>query len=351
MPAEFATHAGCWLLLPARPDVWRAMAQPAQHALSALAVAIAQFEPVTVGAPAAYYATARRLLPAPIRVVEITSDDVWVRDTGPTFVTHPDGSVRGVQWQFNAWGGSLGGLYTSWEQDSLVAEKILEIERVERYVAPFVLEGGSIHVDGQGTLLTTKECLLNPNRNPHLGQTQLEHLLQDYLNIRHIIWLDQGLVGDETDGHIDNIACFARPGEVILAWTENPTHPQYAVVQAADVALRAARDAAGRTLRIHHLPLPEPMFVTASEAAGVHPSTTAIPRPANAPLTASYVNFYLTNGGVVFPLFDQAQADQQALQTLRTIFPERKLIGVPSRELLLGGGNIHCLTQQQPLGR
>ena len=156
MPGEFEPHAGCWMLWPERPDNWRLGAKPAQRAFAAVAGAIARFEPVTVCASRAQFPNARHMLPAHIRLVEMSSDDAWMRDCGPTFVRNDQGIVRGVSWQFNAWGGLNGGLYFPWDQDALVARKVLEIERLDCYRANFVLEGGSIHVDGQGTAITTE---------------------------------------------------------------------------------------------------------------------------------------------------------------------------------------------------
>jgi agmatine deiminase len=173
MPAEFAPHVGTWMLWPQRPDNWRLGAKPAQKAFAAVASAITQFEPVTVGVNHAQYQNARSLLPPEVRVVELSSNDAWMRDIGPTFVT--DGkTVRGVDWIFNAWGGLYNGLYFPWDLDEAVAGKVLEIERVPRYKAPLVLEGGSIHVDGEGTCITTEECLLSPGRNPDLSQAEIE---------------------------------------------------------------------------------------------------------------------------------------------------------------------------------
>ena len=166
MPGEFEPHSGCWMLWPERPDNWRLGAKPAQQAFVALAAAIAESEPVTMGVSAHQFGNARRLLPAQVRVIELSHDDAWMRDVGPTFLVNDRGGRRGVDWPFNAWGGLIGGLYFPWDQDDAVAQKVLEIEGNERYRAPVILEGGAIHVDGQGTLITTEECLLDPNRNP-----------------------------------------------------------------------------------------------------------------------------------------------------------------------------------------
>ena len=242
-----------------------------------------------------------------------------------------------------------GGLYFPWDQDSLVAAKVLEIERADRYRAPLVLEGGSFHVDGQGTLLTTRECLLNRNRNPHLTRKQIEALLKTYLNVHKVVWLDKGVVMDETDGHVDNLCCFVKPGEVLLTWTDDPDDPQYEISRQALAMLSAETDARGRPLIVHKIHQPDPMVVSAAECAGLDASQTAKPRRAGDHLAASYVNFYIANGGIVMPLFDDAH-DRTARDLLARLFPDRKVVGVRSREILLGGGNIHCITQQIPMG-
>lgn len=350
MPGEFEAHSGCWMLWPERSDNWREAARPAQHAFVAVARAIATFEPVTVGASGAHYQVARRLLPEHIRVLELSHDDSWMRDTGPTFVVNQGGAVRGVHWRFNAWGGLNGGLYFPWDQDELVARKVLEIERYARYRAPLINEGGALHVDGEGTALVTEECLLNPNRNPGLSRAQLEGHLRDYLGVSQVIWLGRGVINDETSGHIDNLACFVRPGEVCLGWTDNRRDAQYAVSRDAWQRLQDARDARGRRLKVHKLPMPRPLTLRATEAAGVVPREGSRARNAGERLAASYVNFYIANGGIVMPLLDVA-VDATAAARLKRLFPGRKVLGVPAREILLGGGNIHCITQQVPLAR
>jgi agmatine deiminase len=298
---------------------------------------------------AGQYENARARLDDPrIRVVEISSDDAWVRDTGPTFVIDDQGSVRGVDWTFNAWGGLDGGLYASWVRDDQVASKILEVERCDRYrTEGFVLEGGSIHVDGEGTLITTEECLLNRNRNPQLSREQIETVLREHLAVDTIIWLPEGLYNDETDGHVDNFCCFVRPGEVLLAWTDDPADPNYPRCQAALRVLEQARDARGRSLQVHKLPIPGPLYATAEECAGVDRVAGSQPRDPSVRLAGSYVNFLIVNGGIIAPRFDDPK-DAEAEAILRRVFPEHEVVMVPGREILLGGGNIHCITQQQP---
>jgi agmatine deiminase len=349
MPAEFEPHAGCWMLWPERADNWREAARPAQHAFVGVATAIAQFEPVSVGASAAHYAIARALLPEQVRVVELAHDDSWMRDVGPTFVVNARGAVRGVDWHFNAWGGLNGGLYFPWDQDDLVARKVLEIEIRDRYRPAIINEGGAIHVDGEGTVLVTEECLLNANRNPSLSREQIEAQLRDYLGVSQVIWLGKGVFNDETDGHIDNLACFVRPGEVVLGWTDNERDVQHAISTDAWERLRDAVDARGRRLKVHKLPMPRPLSITGKEAAGVVSREGTKARPAGERLAGSYVNFYIANGGIVMPLLD-SRTDKVAAAKLKRLFPERRVLGVPAREVLLGGGNIHCITQQVPAG-
>jgi len=347
MPAEWEPHAGTWMLWPERPDNWRANAGPAQAAFAAVAAAIAKSEPVTMGVSADQFAAARAALPAGVRVVEISSNDAWMRDVGPSFVVDRRGRVRGIDWQFNAWGGKAGGAYANWELDDQVAAKVLEIESTSRYRAPFILEGGAIHVDGQGTLLTTEECLLNPNRNPGLRRGQIESLLERYLGVREIVWLGRGVFNDETDGHVDNLCCFVRPGEVALTWCDNPDDPQYDISRAAFEVLAKAKDARGRKIRIHKLMQPGPLYMSEAEAAGIERSVDCKVRRAGDRLAGSYVNFYIANRHIVMPLLDP-RTDRAARAAIARLFPRRKVIGVPSREILLGGGNIHCITQQQP---
>ena len=349
MPAEWEPHLGCWMLWPERSDNWRNGAVPARHAFTAVAAAIAQGEPVSVCASPSQYVTAREVLDPAIRVIEMTSNDSWIRDCGPTFVVDDQGHVRGIDWKFNAWGGLAGGLYFPWDQDDLVGEKVLELENDDRYAPDFVLEGGSIDVDGQGTVLTTEQCLLNPNRNPGMSREQVERYLWDYLGARTVLWLEHGVYRDETSGHIDNFCRFVAPGEVMLTWTDDPSDPQHAISCAALERLRGMRDARGRVLTVHKLHQPAPVLISAEEAAGVEKAPGTLPRQAGDRLAASYVNCYIANDVVVMPCFDDAQ-DARAQQTLARLFPTRRVVTVPGREILLGGGNIHCITQQQPLG-
>lgn len=350
MPAEWEPHIGCWMLWPERSDNWRNGAKPAQHAFAAVAAAIAEGEPVSVCVSPTHYVVAREMLDPGIRLVEMTSNDSWIRDCGPTFVVNDAGEVRGIDWKFNAWGGLEGGLYFPWDQDDLVGEKVIELERDDRYAPEFVLEGGSVDVDGEGTLLTSEECLLNPNRNRGMARDQIEQYLRDYLSVETVLWLEKGVHLDETDGHVDNLCRFVAPGEVVLTWTDDRGDPQYEISAAALEKLQTMRDARGRSLKVHKLHQPDLVLITAEEAAGVDKVHGTYPRRAGDRLAASYVNFYVGNGIVVAPCFSDAN-DEPARRKLAEIFPGRRVIIVPAREVLLGGGGIHCITQQEPLGR
>jgi agmatine deiminase len=195
--------------------------------------------------------------------------------------------------------------------------------------------------------LVTEECLLNANRNPNLSREQIEEQLRAYLGVTQVIWLGKGVFHDETDGHIDNLACFVRPGEVVLGWTDNKRDVQYAISLDAWERLNDARDAQGRRLKVHKLPMPRPLSISDKEAAGLIAREGTKARPAGDRLAGSYVNFYIANGGIVMPLLD-ARTDKLAVAKVRRLFPDRRVVGVPAREVLLGGGNIHCITQQVP---
>jgi agmatine deiminase len=347
MPAEWAPHAGCWMIWPERSDNWRLGAKPAQQAFVRVASAIARYEPVTMLVSARQFANARALLPENVRVVEASTDDSWMRDVGPSFLLGPHGQLAGVDWPFNAWGGLKAGLYFPWDLDDQVAAKVLQLERARRWRAPLVIEGGAIHVDGEGTVLVAEQCVLNENRNEDVTRQDMERMLKDYLGVSHVIWLGQGVPGDETDGHIDNLACFVRSGVVLLSWCDDPADPHYAVSRDAEARLLGARDAKGRALTVERIPMPTPMFITEDEAAGVDATATGMNRAAGERLAASYVNFYIAKGAIIAQSF-AVETDAAARDVLARLFPGRDIVMVPAREILLGGGNIHCITQQQP---
>ena len=353
MPGEFEPQECIWMLWPHRPDNWRDGAKPAQKAYADVARGIAQFEPVIVGVNPEDYAAAHYVLAGEenILVVEMTSDDSWIRDCGPTFVVNDDGDVRAVHWHFNAWGGLVDGLYFPWDQDALVGCKVADLAGVDRYRPDsFVLEGGSIHVDGEGTVMTTEMCLLSEGRNPELSKEQIENYLCEYLGVDKVIWIKDGIDPEETNGHIDDVACFVRPGEVACIWTDDEDNPFYEATHAAYDTLSQATDAKGRQLKVHKLTMPkEPTYMTQEEVDAIDVVEGTIPRTTEDVCIASYMNFLIGNDFVLVPQYDD-EYDEMALQQVQEMFPEREVVGAPTREVVYGGGNIHCITQQQPVG-
>lgn len=349
MPAEWERQDGCWIIWPERPDNWRLGGKPAQEAFVRVAEAIGQTVPVTVLVSASQYGNARHQLPEEIRLIEMSNDDSWIRDSGPTFVLNDRGDVRGVDWDFNAWGGLVDGLYFPWDKDDQVARKVLEIAGCDRYKAPFVLEGGSIDVDGEGTVLTTEECLLSEGRNPDMTKEEIEQGLGDYLGVEKVIWLPYGVYLDETNGHVDNFCRFIEPGKVMLTWTDDESDPQYERSAAALEVLERETDAKGRKLEVVKIHQPGPIFISAEESGGVDAIDGTLPREEGDRLAGSYVNSYIGNDTVVLPVFDDVH-DEAAISAYKEAFSPRTVVTVPGREILLGGGNVHCITQQQPAG-
>lgn len=349
MPAEFEEHSGCWMLWPERPDIWRAGAIPAQKLTAEVANIISNFEEVTLGVSATQYFNAKdKVNNNRVRFVEISYDDVWIRDTSAVFLVNSEKNIRGVSWQFNAWGGELEGLYYPWDKDNAIASKMLAIDRIPEYEVDFILEGGGIHTDGEGTLLLVEECVMNPNRNhKKLSKLDVEVLLRDYLNVQKIIWLPRGIVHDETGGHIDNLCCFARPTELLLAWETNTKLPQFSVSNEAYRILSREIDAKGREFTIHKIPMPPPQFITQQEAESFSIGYGGGYRIGGYPLAASYLNFYFANGALILPIFG-IPSDTDIIKLFTKLFPKRKIVPFMCREFLLGGGNLHCLTSQVP---
>ncbi len=347
MPGEFEEQKQVWMIWPERPDNWRCGGKPAQEAFINVAKAIAAFEPVTMLVSNGQYTNARTRLPQEIRVVEMSNDDAWARDSGPTFVINDKGEIRACDWTFNAWGGLVDGLYFPWANDDKIAHKVCELEGIDSYrTEDFVLEGGAIHVDGEGTLITTEMCLLSKGRNPHMSKEEIEDKLKEYLNVDKIIWIKDGIDPDETNGHIDLMACFIRPGEVACSWTDDPGNPFYEVCQAAYKTLSEATDAKGRKLKVWKLTMPkEPTYQKGAET--IDQTENTIPRQNGTICASSYMNFLIVNGGVIVPQYDD-EYDSLALEQLQEMFPERKVVGVRTLEVIYGGGNIHCITQHQP---
>lgn len=366
MPGEFEVHKGCILIWPSRPGSWRNEAREAKKAFAAVIEAIARSEAVFLAARKEDMAEAtnfvnelkRKQIPYPVTVFEAKTDDAWARDIGPTFVVSDKANermVRAVNWEFNAWGGEVDGLYASWKLDNAFAKAFSAWQGYECYdAAPFVLEGGSIHSDGEGTVLVTASCLLSKGRNPELSKKQIEEKLKAYLGAEKILWLPRGIYLDETNEHVDNVCAFLKPGEVILAWTDNEDDPQYVLSKACLDYLESECDAKGRKLVIHKLPIPDvPICVTKEELEGYCFEEGEDTREEGERLAASYVNFYFSNGAVVMPEFggENKESDVRAQEIMKKLCPEREIIAVDARDILTGGGNIHCITQQIPEGR
>lgn len=358
MPAEYERHHGCIMIWPKRPGSWIYGAKKAREVFAQIAAAINESEQLYMLVSKEQLDNARSLLPESIHIIEMDSDDAWARDTCPTFVVSGDYNepydkriVRGINWEFNAWGGSFDGLYTDWSKDNQIAGNFLEITGFDCYdAAPFVLEGGSIHSDGQGTLLVTESCLLSEGRNPKLTKSQIEDRLKAYLNVSKIIWLPAGIYNDETNEHVDNVCAFTAPGEVVLAWTDDKNDPQYEMSNACLEVLNNTTDACGRNIIVRKLPIPaNPVCITEYELNGFEFEDGEDIRVAGERLAASYVNFYIANESVIVPQFDDIN-DKSAIDILSEAFPTRKIIPIYARDIIVGGGNIHCITQQIPDG-
>ncbi len=356
MPAEYAEHDGCLMIFPDRPGSWREDAIPAAEIFAQMIEAISKDERVFVLCNSRVRNRAEQYLSniKNVTLLDIPQDDAWARDTGPTFVVNSQNLVRGIDWQFNAWGGDYDGLYADYEQDNAVAAKFCESLHLDCYDAQhFVLEGGSIHSDGEGTLMVTESCLLSGGRNPQMTKEQISQTLCDYLGGEKVLWLPRGIYNDETNEHVDNVCCFINSAEVLLAWTDDETDPQYPLSKACFEYLNAQTDAKGRKIKIHKLPIPDvPVCFTADDIAGMTFAEGEDQREIGERLAASYVNFYFTNHSILLPQFggDNADSDARALRIVQEACPNRTVIPIPAIELIKGGGNIHCLTQQIPKG-
>ncbi|HXF35786.1 MAG TPA: agmatine deiminase family protein [Actinomycetota bacterium] len=323
-PAEWEPHQACLMAWPTRTrlPMWGELFEEAERDYAAVASAIVDFEPVVMVVDPDQERRARRMLPSAVELLPLPIDDSWMRDNGPIFVRDDRGRLALVHFRFNAWGEK----FHPYERDADVPRLLAEHFGVRRYVAPFVLEGGSVLVDGEGTLLTTEQCLLHPNRNPDLSRGRLEELLRAYLGAETVIWLGRGHSADrDTDGHIDGIAQYAAPGVVLLLAPADPTDPDHASGADNLRRLRDARDAAGRRF----------------EVVAVDPG---------APSRIPYLNCYLPNGAVIVPVGGGPE-EEAVVARIRAAFPGREVVRVPGRTLMAGGGGPHCITQQVPEGR
>lgn len=353
MPAEFSPHQATIMIWPVRPGSWGKDPHAAQEAFLQVIRTIAQSETVYLLADATHYEEAKAAAGTFSSVLSIESNDAWARDTAPTFVT--DGThIRGVSWRFNAWGGNVDGLYAHWEADDALAAAFCEAQGIPCYDAgDFVLEGGSIHSDGEGTLMVTEACLLSDGRNPQLNRAGIEQRLCSCLGAEKVLWLPRGIYNDETNEHVDNICAFLSPGEVVLAWTDRQDDPQYALSAASLAYLERQTDARGRRLKIHKLPIPDvPVCCSAEDCAAYSFEPGEDTREPGERLAASYVNFYFSNDAVLLPQFggENQHSDRRAAAIMSELCPDRRIVPIDARAILQGGGNIHCITQQIPKG-
>jgi agmatine deiminase len=329
MPAEWEPHERTLIAWPVRLDLWGDGLAQARRDYGAIARAIAAFEPVLMVAPPGARADVRRRCGRGVDVVELPIDDSWIRDSGPIFVKGgAEGDSRaGVDFGFNGWGGK----FLPCDRDDALPAALLGHLGFDRFEAPLVLEGGSVTVDGEGTLITTEQCLLNPNRNPGRGRAEIEVLLGEYLGIEKVIWLPHGLLEDhDTDGHVDNVAAFVEPGRVLLQ-TALPGTPNHERLAENLECLRAATDARGRTVDVVEL---EEL-----------PGTDVRGQPGCVP----YTNLYVANGVVIVPVAgDDPDRDAEVLGMLASVYAPREVVPVPGRMLAEGGGGVHCITQQVP---
>lgn len=323
MPPEWAPHQRMFIEWPVPDPVWARNIGPAREAFAEVARAIARFEPVTVIVNPGESESAQILCGSDVDIVTIAHDDCWVRDNGCTFVIDTESkALSGIHWDFNAWGGK----YPNCGLDRKVPTHLLKILGIPEHSVPMILEGGSIHTNGKDTLLTTAECLLNPNRNTSLMKEEITECLCRMLGVSRVIYLPLGLEGDETDGHVDNIACFLDENTVLIPYTDDKTNPNYERLAAArHTAIEAG-------LKVRDIVQP-PLTIEDGK-----------------PLTLSYVNFVFVNGAVIMPGFggELCGYDELARSQLAALCPDREIVQVMTRDIIRGGGNIHCITQQMP---
>ena len=336
MPAEWHPHAGTWLTWPKDPETWPDRVDQVEQIYFKIIAALAPHETVNVlvddevtGESVRYGCLVTDV--ENVRFHQIPTVDSWIRDYGPNFLVSDNGTAAFNDWIFNAWGNK----YEALKQDDRVPRLLEPILQLPRFAPGIVMEGGAIDVNGNGCVLTTEQCLLNPNRNPQLSRTEIEDYLKSYLGVVNVLWLGDGIVGDDTDGHIDDIARFVSPNMIVCAVEDDPEDANYELLQDNLTRLKQMTDPNGRPFEIVTLPMPG---VVGGESTG----NRNLDR-----LPASYANFYIANNVVLLPVFGHAN-DARALETLQRVFPTRRVIPINAEPLVWGMGTIHCLTQQQP---
>jgi agmatine deiminase len=330
MPAEWEPHQATWLSWPHNLETWPEDLDRVEGALARAVRALAPRETVRINVhDTGHERHVRAVLDdagagGDVRFHHIPTNDAWIRDHGAIFVVS-NGSLAATDWGFNSWGGK----YPPWDLDDRVPQQMADVLGVPRFEADIILEGGSIEVNGRGLLLTTESCLLNPNRNPHLSRPEIEDRLRRFLGVEQILWLRDGIIGDDTDGHIDDLTRFIRHDAVVTVVEEDPGRENYIVLRENLERLQSMRTPDGRPLNIVPLPMPEPVTLRGEQ------------------MPASYANFYVANGVVLVPIFEDPR-DGDALQILARCFPGRDVIPIDCRDVIWGLGALHCLTQQVP---
>jgi len=336
MPAEWRPHAATWLTWPKDPETWPERVPQVEEIFLQMMEALAPHEHVNLlvdDAETESRVRARCTFPGAenIRCIQMPTVDSWIRDYGPNFIINQSGELAYNDWIFNAWGNK----YEALKQDDAIPARLESLLKLPRFEPAIVMEGGSIEVNGSGCVLTTEQCLLNANRNPGLSKEEIERYLKNYLGVGKVLWLGEGIVGDDTDGHIDDIARFVAPNVIVCAVEEDPNDANYDLLQDNLKRLRSMTDIEGRSFEIVTLPMP-----------GVVGGTSTDNRNLDR-LPASYANFYIANNLVLAPVFGHAN-DARALETLQRLFPGRRVVGINCEPLVWGMGTIHCVTQQQP---
>lgn len=359
MPAEFEPQRCVWMVLASNGATWHNGCVPAQRAQVQIAKAINETgTPVRMGVDHRMWFQAEHLFKGlDITLCEMTSDDNWVRDTGAICVKNDStGEVRGVDFRFNAYGGEQHGASMLYAVDDMIARKMLQAEGLDRYRTTFILEGGSLTTDGEGTAIVTESCLLNKNRNPEYTREEIEKVLKEYLGFDKIIWLRSGVDIDEgeTDGHVDDVCAYIGPGEVVTCYTENKENPYYSIFKECYEELCRAKDAKGRVLKVHKIPAAMPFAFTEEEAVnllatqGIGKEPDGHWREEGELAVPSYANFLITNGSIIFPVYG-LDTDEEAVKRMEEICRGRYVIRpVNVHDIALGGGSIHCITQQVP---
>ena len=346
-PFEGNKHKGTIIELPYREDTWRNKALNAIPVFLELVKIISKYEIVyLICHPQIDDSIVNQFKMDNVKILRIPYNDSWARDNTLIFLSDKK-NLKALDFGFNAWGGTVDGLYKNWQDDARLGSNLINYFNCDFINAhDFILEGGSVHSDGEGTILTTEACLLSKGRNGHLSKEEIEKKLLAYFNAQKVIWLPHGIYNDETNEHVDNVACFLEPGVIALASCSDKNDIQYQYYKEDLEALANATDAKGRKLKIIEINVPSPLYLTKEEADGLVISD-AIIRPENNRLAGSYINFYMSDEFVIVPQFG-VQEDQQALEILKEYYPNKDVYGIMSREILLAGGNIHCVTMQIP---